>query len=419
MSSEEDFARLVAGAQAAATTSQTLSGSRSAQSSKSRVLSPPPLPPSAASSSAASAGPSASSSQSTSPNTLAGERLFAWGRRNQERLAQERRRAIALRERDELAGLTFRPDLSATTSFRRREDASGAGAGAGDSSDAVLARRSEWDRRRQERLSDAQYEALLQEASELTFAPQISLQSQATESRLPEDVKAALRSIEGFAPASPNGGAASSARRREALLQAFLHRQAKARAERELKQQLDSPRNAGAAAASPRFTGAVTVPTAPVFATAQRAAAHEQQLQHQMRIQELQHEHEMRLHGGATSPRASPARRAVPSAHLRRSAGAPAAFAALPPGSPVLVALSSLQQTMIVPGSSLGVVTFDGAVTGTPAQSDASAAAWRRVAPELAELLARPSPRSSGGKTALKSPTVVRDLYVASAGRGL
>jgi hypothetical protein len=68
---------------------------------------------------------------------------------------------------------------------------------------------------------------------------------------------------------------------------------------------------------------------------------------------------------------------------------------------------------MIVPGSSLGAVTFDGAVA---AQSDASAAAWRRVAPDLAELLARHSPKSSGGKAALKSPTVVRDLYIA-AGR--
>ena len=104
--------------------------------------------------------------------------------------------------------------------------------------DSLLLRFSEWERAKNDRRADAQYEALLQEAAELTFSPEISKLSQQIESRLPDDIKSALRSVDGAYTDMPGGNyldPETSYERREEMLRNFLLRQAKGRAEREKK----------------------------------------------------------------------------------------------------------------------------------------------------------------------------------------
>jgi len=117
----------------------------------------------------------------------------------------------------------------------------------------------------------------LQEAAELTFSPEISKLSQQIESRLPDDIKSALRSVDGAYTDMPGGNyldPETSFERREEILRNFLLRQAKGRAEREKKVDFSNPMSPRIPPSSPRYRPRTTIPVEPVFATAQRAAHH-------------------------------------------------------------------------------------------------------------------------------------------------
>jgi len=289
----------------------------------------------------------------------------------------------------------------------------GAGASPGG---GVLDRLSEWERRRQERQADAQYEALVQEMAPLTFAPQISAAASAAESRLPEDVKAALRSPEGAPGARPAALAlaagseealAEAQRRRENQLRAFLFRQARARADREARLEAGNFRGV-VPAPRPRAAppaGTVTVPHAPRLETAARASAAAASPSH--------------AHAQAHAAAGSPARGGAAYWRLLHSAsagGAGAAGGAGGAGSPALVPLSALagshlpSPALVVPGSgafSAAATWAGGAAPGAapavpmpffaasppplpaaaPSPSAAGAAAWQRYGPDFAAAL--------------------------------
>jgi hypothetical protein len=260
----------------------------------------------------------------------------------------------------------------------------------------LLLRFSEWERAKNDRRADAQYEALLQEAAELTFSPEISKLSQQIESRLPDDIKSALRSVDGAYTDMPGGNyldPETSYERREEILRNFLLRQAKGRAEREKKIDFANPMSPRIPPSSPRYRPRTTIPVEPVFATAQRAAAHSS--------------------GGGQSPLGLSFRQGGVTSRGNMSSGSKT------PVSPMLVPLHALptathSPALVVPGGSFstGAVWFDRGSGGTNQDRLAGGQIGLDAsAPKSPSILSSSFKNNTGGRVDLISQMAIKDLY--------